>query len=432
MFDYKIHLIGYYTSPRQNMAEEQTRVEEAKELATLLGRTFSTINTSIIKDEKFVEALSAKTVFIFNDEQKNLYAYYPIKGIARLTNVVYDRKSINPAPFEVKGWFVPGSILAIGNRSNSYQANKERKHKKTFTVVRHTGESEEYPFSDLHISNVRSDILIFFNKRTLPLDISEDTRVSFSLLYKIIGHPWIYLEEYDTDDNCGDCNGYDYSNCDMNRCKNDCESCGGRRYICNNSCFNYRYDYALKLYHTDAYKEAIGKVYPYLGEILEPNNREWRRIYEEHKKEIDKVEDSCQYLTYCSYTDGEVTAFLNNCFKMRRLIHYRDSEDQPKIVVEIRSAGRSLTKVFRREETTAEGTHGGFLWLFDTGGTVTFNGYNSVDDQIQEYKLKLKKSEKYPNFVDDINNKNVSKIVVGPSDDNEKFEIISLIKSICS
>ena len=103
MFDFKIHIIGYYTSAKQNMAEETERIEEAKELAVLLGRTFSTINTTIIKDKKFVEALSSNTVFIFNDEQRNLYAYYPRKGIARLTNVVYNRNNINPAPLEVKG-----------------------------------------------------------------------------------------------------------------------------------------------------------------------------------------------------------------------------------------------------------------------------------------------------------------------------------------
>lgn len=431
MFDFKIHIIGYYTSAKQNMEEETERIEEAKELAVLLGRTFSTINTTIIKDKKFVEALSSNTVFIFNDEQRNLYAYYPRKGIARLTNVVYNRNNINPAPLEVKGWFVPGSFLTVGHAKSNAKTHSEQKSQKTFSVVRLSGEVDKYPISELRITNVRSDILLFFGKKTLPLNISEEKRVTFTLLYKLIAHPWFYLEEYETSDDCGDCDGYDYSNCDMNRCKNDCENCGGRRHICNNSCFNYRYNVALKIRYTDDCYGAIDKVRPYIEQITKPHSNNWKDIIEKHDTEISKVERSCGYLYFANAGyPGEVSSFLSDCSAMRELINYRTTENEPKIIVEIRAAGKTLSKIFKRSEASARGTHGGFLWLFDTGGTIEFDGYNYIDDQVQKYELRLKNSDKFPKFVDDINDKLVSKIIVGPSDDNEKFEIIGLIRSV--
>ena len=112
-FDFKIRFLGYYMKPGQNMKEEEQFPEEAAALAPLLQKSFDSLQREAIHSETFLEALDGNAVFIFRDQKKNLYAYFPIKGIARLTAVKYSKSNICVAPPELKEWFIPGETWHV-------------------------------------------------------------------------------------------------------------------------------------------------------------------------------------------------------------------------------------------------------------------------------------------------------------------------------
>ena len=77
-----------------------------------------------------------------------------------------------------------------------------------------------------------------------------------------------------SDDECEDCDGYDYSDCDMNRCKDDCEHCGGRQYVCNDSCFYHRYKTCLKIISDNSLiEEELKEGMDLLHKISAPNSK---------------------------------------------------------------------------------------------------------------------------------------------------------------
>lgn len=112
-FDFKMRLIGFYNTPKQNMKEEECRLIEAEELANLLGETSRNLTHFVSDDLVFKSVLKGNTVFILKDEENNLYAYYPYKRIARLTDVVYDKRNVTPVPLRYKAWFVPGERIYV-------------------------------------------------------------------------------------------------------------------------------------------------------------------------------------------------------------------------------------------------------------------------------------------------------------------------------
>lgn len=225
-FKNKVRMIGFYNKPNQNMKKEDKYVEEAKELSKLLRISFDYLINNEDVDVIFKSVILSNSVFILKDENNNLLAYYPLKGISRLSNVVYNKEAITQIPLQYKSWFIPGYEIKI------YSIKKEKRNNNKDNYI---------------ITTSGSDFLITKGRRTLPLNWDEDCYISIKELYSLINDSWIYLYEYDTDSDCSDCDGYDYSGCDYSRCKNNCEKCGGRRYMCNNSCFNYRYDKALKM-----------------------------------------------------------------------------------------------------------------------------------------------------------------------------------------
>lgn len=298
--------------------------------------------------------------------------------------------------------------------------------KKCVEVHWSSGEVEWIPASELRITSVGSDIIVFLGKIGRPLDISEENRITFSFLYKFLVHPWIYLEEYDTDEGCGNCDGYSYANCDMNRCKNDCEHCGGRRYICNNSCFYHRYDYAFEIKYNDEYLKDIDKVRPFVHQIIKPFCPNWSEIYEENKSEISRVITSCENLFYTSDDIPDVAKdFLEDCSAMHLLMKCR-VDDSPTITIEYQNPSRNEKKTFFRRDVAARTTHGGFMWLFKTGTCLEANGYNSAGDVMDCCELYLKKSETYPNLVGIIYTKKLRHVVVNRKDGEYKYDVISI------
>lgn len=115
--DLSLRLLGYYNEEGQTMVEETVHPELAQELAFLLDKTFTNID-DINNDEGFAEALKTG-VFVMRDLEFHLYAYWPQKKIARISNVSYNRDVITILPLEYKSWFTPGEELVIYQKSFS-------------------------------------------------------------------------------------------------------------------------------------------------------------------------------------------------------------------------------------------------------------------------------------------------------------------------
>lgn len=109
----KFRLIGFYNKPNQNMYEELVFVKEASELAKLLGSSLNSIVSNKDTDPLFRSIIKSNTVFIFKNEDNELAAYYPYKGIARLSDVRYEKGDINQVPLMYKRWFTPGEDIRL-------------------------------------------------------------------------------------------------------------------------------------------------------------------------------------------------------------------------------------------------------------------------------------------------------------------------------
>ena len=92
----ELRLIGYYNKPNQTMHEETEFVEEAACLAERLKISFDSLRNNSLTDAIFKSILNSNAVFILKDRDNNLYAYFPCKNIARISNVVYNKKSVVP------------------------------------------------------------------------------------------------------------------------------------------------------------------------------------------------------------------------------------------------------------------------------------------------------------------------------------------------
>lgn len=115
--DLSLRLLGYYNEEGQEMSEETIYPQEAEELASLLDITFANID-DINQDEGFSDALKSG-VFVMRDRESHLYAYWPQKKIARISNVSYNRDVITILPLEYKSWFTPGEGLVIYQKNSS-------------------------------------------------------------------------------------------------------------------------------------------------------------------------------------------------------------------------------------------------------------------------------------------------------------------------
>ena len=81
----KIRLLGYYSQPNQIMKPESERIEEANELAPLLGDSIQSLYQNPETDEELKRVILATTVFVFKDEDGNLVM------ITRNFNAKYDK-----------------------------------------------------------------------------------------------------------------------------------------------------------------------------------------------------------------------------------------------------------------------------------------------------------------------------------------------------
>ncbi len=106
--DVELRLLGFYQLPNQNMHPESEYVEEATKLAEGLNNSFRLIDSLNGRYASLFKDIFNTSVFIFKDRDLKLYAYFPQKRIARISNVVYNRKFITKVNSSYLHWFKVG------------------------------------------------------------------------------------------------------------------------------------------------------------------------------------------------------------------------------------------------------------------------------------------------------------------------------------
>lgn len=123
----KFRLLGYYVSDHTKLKDETEYPQEAKELSSLLKKSFENLANLDKVDISFVKDFF-EYVFIFKDEDEHIFAYYPKKCIARITDVSYNKSQIKIVNFKYKNWFTPGESFSIikSTENNKYTLKVER------------------------------------------------------------------------------------------------------------------------------------------------------------------------------------------------------------------------------------------------------------------------------------------------------------------
>lgn len=114
----KLRLLGYYHYPNQDMKPEESCILEALELAPLLETSLNSIYQNPETDTYIKDIISSPTVFIFKDEDNNLYGYFTSNKSVRITDVKYNKSAIEQMPFKYKAWFMPGKRIKLIPKKN--------------------------------------------------------------------------------------------------------------------------------------------------------------------------------------------------------------------------------------------------------------------------------------------------------------------------
>lgn len=270
-----------------------------------------------------------------------------------------------------------------------------------------------------------SDFLITFNGRTFPLDWSEDDRISIKELSDILHDPWSSVNVYSTDYGCEDCDGYDYSGCDMSRCKNDCEHCGGRRYICNNSCFYHRYNSAIKI--ETVYSEIEKDLQPVrdkMDEYLAPRPNNQESLFEHIQAKFKEFEDRMDLFE--SHNLGISFGITRDKYAKCSLLHsYRNivkslsHDDMVKIQVgtDVVKTLRQDVKIFRKGVLFWKSYHlvptKDFIYDIDSDRLISF-----------DYEIICETNETRDKFVNNVQNCKIGKVVLNRIKDG-RYKVVN-------
>ncbi len=112
-FNFKLRLLGYYHFPNQDMKPETEFVEDANVLADLLDASVMSLLGNPETDKELIEIINDGAVFIFKDENSNLYGFFTKNKIARITNVQFNKRAITQVPLKYKAWFYPGRPIRL-------------------------------------------------------------------------------------------------------------------------------------------------------------------------------------------------------------------------------------------------------------------------------------------------------------------------------
>lgn len=319
-FDFKIRLLGYYNFNNQNMNPESIHIEEADILAKLLDKSFAEFaNDKNTTDIKLLEAFKGKGVFIFKDERNHLYAYSPSTHMARISDVEYNKKAINVVDLSYKKWFIPGELFEISVLRKSIFRDL-------------SGNVFEYKENLISVNKSRNDYFVHFSDSSFA--IKWFNAISIQDLRDLILHRWFYLQECESSAFCGDCDGWDYEGCDMDRCRGECDGCGGRRYKCNNSCFFYRNKACVEIcLDPNLLEKELKPAFKYIEEISAPFY-----VNSSIPEELDSLYKDCLYVQ--KHKQNEVVEYFINRFdRLAKIVQYRlNANNIRKVQLIIRSS----------------------------------------------------------------------------------------------
>ncbi|OUP31197.1 hypothetical protein [Bacteroides sp. An19] len=359
-FNFKMRLLGYYNTDNQRMNEENFRKDDAKVLASLFDKTFANIPDNA--DVLFAQALRGHGVFIFRDNDYNLYAYYPYEHIARITEVRYSVNAIIKASPGYKKWFVPGEPFVIeqvyDNNVLFYDLSKNEKK------IRLTEKFLYKSREDYYIKLGNSEYAIKWNGE-----------ISISEMKKLILHRWTCLDERRMKDYCGNCDGWDYSGCDMERCREDCEGCGGRRYKCNNSCFYHRHSTAIVIcYIPELITEELNKAIELIKSVM--NSSSEKCLDDWQYDVLCSLRDDCDFIQEYLNVDMEVIDSFRRKFSTILYLH----EHKNAILVEVKvrkSDEESVSYLLPLESISVSKKVGSVLFVFKNIYMIlSLNGYD--------------------------------------------------------
>lgn len=383
----KLKLIGYYTGEKQNMYPEKRFVEEASKLNDLLGQTFQLTFEPLPAEinehtADFIKSLSENSVYIFKDEDKNLYAWFKAKGIARISQVVYDKQSILPIPEEYTSWFVLGSRIELKERS------QEKKHKFVDNEIALFGVDDVkhvYQDKDLMIKQAGSDYLIFLKDNMFALSRRNKSHIKVEELRRLILHRWSYLQEFTSSDLCANenCDGWDYSHCDMDRCRNNCDGCGGRRYKCDNRCQFNRYNNFVQIWCYGNINEELEDVSKIIDMIIKPHS-DYKELINQHDRVLRSYYKECS-----SYpiSDKALKKYCRKYKKMREKVSFRELPEKDYVKVIINENGKRNEYIVPKSAVQIE--NAGCL-AFWTPDFFIVCGYDKIKDDYISYSASLK------------------------------------------
>lgn len=405
-FNAKLRLIGFYNKPNQDMMPEDCFVKEAETMAALLYTSFSSLLDNKDTDSFFREILTGNTVFILKNEDNWLFAYYPKKQIARISNVIFNKKHINSIPLKYKSWFVPGCPIVV-KTPDKYKVLTKGK-----------------------------DFFISYNGKELPLQW-DSGYISVKDLLMLLECKYTELSEFCTEDDCVYCDGYDYSYCDKDRCRKEydsdlgaCVGCGGRRYKCTEErCFNKRYDNAFYIKLNQSEVDSLeSKIKEIICILSTPHFQNIESVQSKNKPIIDEFVYARNFLN--AY--GWEFDVWNDYTKYKKLQECRDSVGQNNwisVVVDNYNLFYKVCVDYIKVKESGLFFIDYYLQTVDKDTSEYGETYDAVSDSFVEFHFPLCFSSKEERrlFLDSMLHKVVSMITLVKNKNNEflveNFEI---------
>lgn len=384
-FNFKIQLLGYYNKENQCMNPEQKYVQEAETLVKLLSKSFDGLTSDM--ESSFSAALRGDAVFIFRNHYGDLFAYYPCKQLARITNVKYNSQDIIKVKRAYKNWFIPGKKFIIDKNAVN-----------------------EVPFKTLSGKNYMIGICpdsIYLNRDDYYIKIGNsvyaiywDETICMDDLKALILHKWIYLRESKMSDYCGDCNGWDYSGCDMDRCREDCDGCGGRRYKCNNSCFNKRHKIAITLcLRSLTIKKEIQEGLNILDKISKPFSTEADTLWKNSQPLFTSLKKNYQFIQN-QFGDIDIMQKFLQKLENTATLQYMRHRKEPLIEIKVYKEEIISRYIIPLSSLRVEQSFNGILWFKQLNTTMSFNTYDYVSDTFVREEYHLDNKQKYSYLLD--------------------------------
>ena len=159
----KFRILGYYHFPNQDMKPEEDRIQEAIHLAPLLEKSLQSIYQNPETDTLIREMISSPTVFIFKDEDNQLYGFFTGNKTVRISNVIYNKSAIKQVTLKYKAWFYPGKSINLikvnenhinNNQTNNISQNKNMGTKTAIPAPEVNSKAQERIFDKMYITNV--------------------------------------------------------------------------------------------------------------------------------------------------------------------------------------------------------------------------------------------------------------------------------------